>query len=84
MRSATTIDDLRGIWGFTLTPFDGPGVDFDALAAGAEYQLDGGVDVLCVGGAIAQMEQLRRDERLASARAVLAATRDRAPVIAAI
>jgi dihydrodipicolinate synthase/N-acetylneuraminate lyase len=64
--------DLRGIWGFPLTPFAGDRVDLGAFADGIERQLAGGVDVLCACGAIAQIELLGREEWRACAGEVVA------------
>jgi dihydrodipicolinate synthase/N-acetylneuraminate lyase len=66
------VPDLRGIWGFPLTPFAGDRVDIGALADGIERQLAGGVDVLCACGAIAQIELLGPDEWRACAGEVIA------------
>lgn len=76
--------ELRGIWGFPLTPFAGDDIDLDALSAGVTVQLRGGVDVLCACGAIAQTDQLRLDERLACAREVVKAAGGAVPVLAAV
>jgi dihydrodipicolinate synthase/N-acetylneuraminate lyase len=64
--------DLRGIWGFPLTSFADSGVDLDALAAGIELQLSGGIDVLCACGLIAEVESLTWDEWYACAAETLA------------
>ncbi len=74
---------LRGIWGFPLTPFRGGEVDLDLLADLTERQIDGGVDVICVCGAIAQGEALTLAERLECIRTVAALAAERLPVVAA-
>jgi dihydrodipicolinate synthase/N-acetylneuraminate lyase len=70
-----------GIWGFPLTPFAGSRIDHEQLAAGAEHQLRGGVDVLCACGMIAQAEQLNESERAACLDTVVAVAGRRVPVI---
>jgi dihydrodipicolinate synthase/N-acetylneuraminate lyase len=74
--------DLRGIWGFPLTPFAGERVDLDALAAVVEHQLAGGIDVVCACGLIAEIEALTREEWLICARETLDRAGDVPAVVA--
>src|SRR5579862_2277268 len=74
----------EGIWGFPLTPFARRGIDLDALAAGVEHQIAGGVDALCACGAIAQGELLDPAEHAASVAAVVAQAAGRVPVLATL
>lgn len=59
---------LQGIWGFPLSSFAGNDLDGDLLAAGVSWQVDGGVDVICTSGLIAQGGALTAEERIRSAR----------------
>ena len=74
--------DLCGIWGFPLTSFADGRVDLDALAAGIEFQLSGGIDVLCACGLIAEVETLTPDEWHACAGTTLAMAGDVPGVVA--
>jgi 4-hydroxy-tetrahydrodipicolinate synthase len=76
--------ELQGLWGFALSPFAHGELDCDALAAGAAFQVAGGVDVLCCCGAIAQADVLAAAERESALAAVLAAAAGRAPVVLAL
>ena len=71
----------EGIWGFPVTPFGRRGVDLDLLARGAEHQIEGGVDVLCACGAIAQVGELTAVEHEACVRALVNAAAGRVPTI---
>jgi 4-hydroxy-tetrahydrodipicolinate synthase len=74
----------EGIWGFPLTPFGRRGIDLGLLAAGAERQLAGGVDVLCACGVIAQVDRLTAAEHAACVRAVTGLVAGRVPVVATL
>jgi len=74
-------EQLRGLWGFPLTPFSDDRVDLDQLGRLTSYQVDGGVDAVCACGAIAQAEVLSKAERFDCLRAVLEATAARVPVV---
>jgi dihydrodipicolinate synthase/N-acetylneuraminate lyase len=67
-----TYERLRGIWGFPLTPFAGGRVDLEALATAVEYQVAGGIDVICACGMIAEIESLTGEEWRACAAETLA------------
>jgi len=75
---------LRGLWGFPLTPFTAGGVNVDLLAKQALFQLDGGVDVLCACGSIAQGDQLSPGERLECLNSVVSVAAARVPVVLAV
>jgi 4-hydroxy-tetrahydrodipicolinate synthase len=66
------ITRLRGIWGFTPTPFRDGVIDLDSLGACVEHQVRGNVDVLCACGAIAEVDTLSPHEWRACAEVVLA------------
>jgi 5-dehydro-4-deoxyglucarate dehydratase len=56
--------DLRGLWGFALTPFDGSDrVDEDAYRAAASA-LAADADVLCAAGTLGQGDRMTAAERL--------------------
>jgi dihydrodipicolinate synthase/N-acetylneuraminate lyase len=76
--------DWHGIWGFPLTPFAARGVDLELLAAGVAHQLDGGIDVLCACGVIAQLETLDRSEHTDSVRTIVEVAGGRVPVVATL
>ncbi len=76
--------DLRGIWGFPVTPFRDGSVDLGLLAELCERQLEGGVDVLCACGAIAQGELLTPAERRQSMWVVARAAAGRLPSVLAL
>jgi 4-hydroxy-tetrahydrodipicolinate synthase len=80
----TTLARMRGIWGFPPTPFRRDAVDLDLLAALAERQVAGGVDVICVCGAIAQGELLTPAERRDCLSAVTGVTAGRLPLVVAL
>jgi 5-dehydro-4-deoxyglucarate dehydratase len=80
----TNSSRLRGIWGFPPTPFREDRVDLDQLEATAERQIAGGVDALCICGAIAQGDLLTPDERRDCLRAVSGLTAGRLPLIVAM
>jgi dihydrodipicolinate synthase/N-acetylneuraminate lyase len=77
------LERLRGIWGFPLTPFAGGRVDLEALATAVDYQVAGGVDVICACGMIAEIESLTREEWTACAAETLAG-RGEIPSVVAI
>ncbi len=70
-----------GVWGFPLTPFSEDGVDDTLLARATEFQVAGGVEVVCACGLIAQLEQLTPDEHRASVQTVIGAAAGRVPVV---
>jgi 5-dehydro-4-deoxyglucarate dehydratase len=76
--------DWHGIWGFPLTPFATRGVDLELLAAGVSHQLDGGIDVVCACGVIAQLETLDRSEHTDSVRTIVEVAGGRVPVVATL
>lgn len=56
--------DLRGLWGFALTPFDAADrIDEDAYRAAAGT-LVGHADVLCAAGTLGQGDRMTPSERL--------------------
>jgi 5-dehydro-4-deoxyglucarate dehydratase len=64
MGSSTQRPDLRGLWGFALTPFDASDrIDEDAyrVAAGA---IAAHADVLCAAGTLGQGDRMTSPERL--------------------
>jgi dihydrodipicolinate synthase/N-acetylneuraminate lyase len=75
---------LRGLWGFPPTPFRDDAVDVDLLEASAERQIAGGVDALCICGAIAQGDLLTPAERRDCLRAVADIADGRLPLVVAL
>lgn len=75
---------LHGVWGFPLTPFSAHGVDTELLSRGTALQLDGGVDVLCACGLIAQLEQLSPAEHRRITETVIEAAAGRVPVVVTV
>ena len=57
--------DLRGLWGFALTPFRDDRVDEAAFRSGVRLMLDGGADVVIAGGTLGQGDRMTDDERVA-------------------
>jgi dihydrodipicolinate synthase/N-acetylneuraminate lyase len=80
----TAAGPVAGIWGFTASPFAEDGIDTERLAAAAQLQIDGGVDLLVACGLIAQLEQLLPEEHRESVETVITAAAGRVPVVAAI
>jgi dihydrodipicolinate synthase/N-acetylneuraminate lyase len=80
----TDLDRLRGLWGFPPTPFRDDAVDIDLLEASAEHQILGGLDALCICGAIAQGDLLTPAERRDCLSAVSAVTAGRLPLVVAL
>ena len=76
--------ELRGLWGFVLSPFRDGVLDAEALERVAAYQVGAGVDVLCCCGAIAQADVLEQAERDSSLAAAVRAARGRVPVVLAL
>jgi len=69
--------DLRGLWGFVLTPFDDADrVDEDAYRLGARA-LVGHADVLCAAGTLGQGDRMTVPERLRCAELLLEVAGDR-------
>lgn len=75
---------LTGIWGFPLSPFVDDRLDPGLLRSAVAHQVDGGVDVVCVGGAIAQGELLRADERALLLDVAAEAVGPRVPLVVAV
>ena len=74
--------DLRGIWGFPLTPFADGGRRSRRSRCRDRAPASGGIDVLCACGLIAEVESLSRDEWHACAAATLALAGDVPGVVA--
>jgi len=56
-------------------------VDLVAVAADVEFQIEAGVDALIMCGSLGEASSLERGEKLAIARAAIAAARGRVPVL---
>jgi 4-hydroxy-tetrahydrodipicolinate synthase len=76
--------DLHGLWGFALSPFADGELDARALEESVAFQVEGGVDVVCCCGAIAQADVLDAAEREASLSSALRAVGGRVPVVLAL
>jgi 5-dehydro-4-deoxyglucarate dehydratase len=74
-------DDLRGLWGFALTPFRGEGVDELAYRAGVERLADGGADVVIAGGTLGQGDRMSDVERVGCVRLARAAAGAPVPLL---
>jgi 5-dehydro-4-deoxyglucarate dehydratase len=55
--------DLRGLWGFALTPFAGDGIDEVAYRAGVRGLVEGRADVVIAAGTLGQGDRMTAEER---------------------
>jgi 5-dehydro-4-deoxyglucarate dehydratase len=55
--------DLRGLWGFALTPFTADGIDAAAYMAGVRVMVEGHADVIIAAGTLGQGDRMHDDER---------------------
>jgi dihydrodipicolinate synthase/N-acetylneuraminate lyase len=75
---------LRGVWGFPLTPFGGGVPDLAGTQAIADRIVDGGANVICANGLVAQGDAMTPAERAGCLKAVVDSVAGRAPVVATV
>jgi 4-hydroxy-tetrahydrodipicolinate synthase len=73
---------FRGSFTALVTPFDGAGVDFDALAGLVEFQIQSGTHGLVPVGTTGESPTLSHEEHEKVVETTIAAARGRVPVIA--
>ena len=84
MRFRTDPKALRGAFGAVLTPFTDEGdLDVESLRRLAQWQRDGGLHGLSVGGSTAEPSAQTYDERVTTMRTVAAVTNDEIPFLPA-
>ena len=77
--------DLRGIWGFALTPFDSNDrVDVASFRAGVRRLVDGGADVVVSCGTLGQGDRMTAFERVTCLADAVAETGAAVPVLSVL